>query len=382
MSPSLKWGFDFGALSLAGAAAAAVFAAFSVDETSGLLVLVSALAGIAYYAVNTSLLAVVMGLSEERAPIAVWRERFAWMAPQYVAFGLLAGTFAIAEGELSGYAFALFGLPILMLWIGEKQYLDRSRATVSELRHSNDELAIANRRLRGLLEENQQLLGRMHQSYLSTITSLARTVEAKDPYTSGHTERVADIAVLLARGLNVPDEEIPAINVGAIIHDIGKIGIPDEILLKAGPLSPEETAEMRKHPEMSSYILAELELPRVVKQMVRSHHERYDGEGYPDGLVGEEIPLAARILAVADAFDAMTSDRPYRRALPLALARAEIEEKSGSQFCPKVVAALVAAFERGEIKVAPDGGDELPAARAHALPLVIAPVEVPGQMSH
>jgi putative nucleotidyltransferase with HDIG domain len=185
----------------------------------------------------------------------------------------------------------------------------------------------------------------MHHSYISTITSLARTVEAKDPMTSGHTERVADIAVVLAGELGFNEAELAAIRVGAVIHDIGKIAIPDSILLKPGPLDPQEFAVMRRHPEMSSYIVAELELPPVVKQMVRSHHERFDGTGYPDRLIGEEIPLAARILSVADALDAMISDRPYRKALPIEVARAEIEDKAGSQFCPRVVAALITVIE-------------------------------------
>jgi diguanylate cyclase (GGDEF)-like protein/putative nucleotidyltransferase with HDIG domain len=339
------WAFDFGALSLAGTAAALVFDAFpGADEAT--LLLAAALAGIAYYAVNHGLLAVVMALAEGRGALAVWRERFAWMAPHYVAFGLLAGTFVISELGLGLYAFAVFGLPILMLWIAEKQYLDRSRSTVTELRMTNDELERANARLRGLLDDNQQLLGRMHRSYISTITSLARTVEAKDPLTSGHTERVADIAVLLAAELGFDQSQLPAVRVGAIIHDIGKIGIPDQILLKPGPLDSGEFEVMRKHPEMSSYIVAELELPAIVKQMVRSHHERYDGAGYPDRLTGEEIPLAARILSVADALDAMTSDRPYRKALPIEVARTEISNKAGSQFCPRVVAALTASMDQ------------------------------------
>jgi putative nucleotidyltransferase with HDIG domain len=338
--PLLKSSFDFGALSLAGAAAAATFGAFPHPSTESLLG-IAALAGATYYAVNSTLLAIVMGLSESRGPFAVWRERLAWMVPQYVAFGLLAGTLVISERSLGLYVFAVFGLPVLILWIAEKQYLDRSRATVSELRVSNDELEAANARLQGLLDENRELLRRMQRSYLSTISSLARTVEAKDPYTSGHTERVAEIAILLARELGFAESELPAINVGAIIHDIGKIGTPDEILLKPGPLDADELRTMREHPEMSSYIVADLELPAVVKQMVRSHHERFDGEGYPDGLVGEEIPLAARILSVADALDAMTSDRPYRSALPVDIACAEIQANAGTQFCPRVVEALM-----------------------------------------
>ena len=124
------------------------------------------------------------------------------------------------------------------------------------------------------------------------------------------------------------------------MHDIGKIGVPDALLLKPGPLDPDERREIERHPEISSYILAELDMPAIVKQMVRSHHERYDGGGYPDGLAGEEIPLSARILTVADTLDAMTSDRPYRKAMPMVRALEVIEENSGTQFCPVVVAAL------------------------------------------
>lgn len=343
--PIMKWAFDFGALSLAGAAAAATFSAFSGVGTTAALLPVAVLAGAVYYVVNSALLGIVMAIAEGRGALSVWRERLAWMAPHYLVFGLIAGTFVIAEDYLGPYTFAIFALPVVTLWIAEKQYLDRSRANVTELREANDELQTANTRMRRLLGDNEQLLRRMHRSYLSTITSLARAVEAKDPYTSGHTERVARIAVVLAEELGFDDPQLQAVEVGAIIHDIGKVGIADEILLKPGPLNPEEQQEMRKHPELSSYIVADLELPPVVKQMARSHHERYDGSGYPDGLAGEEIPLAGRILSVADALDAMTSDRPYRKAMPLEDARTEIQEMSGTQFCPRVVAALMHALD-------------------------------------
>jgi putative nucleotidyltransferase with HDIG domain len=157
---------------------------------------------------------------------------------------------------------------------------------------------------------------------------------------------VAEVALLLAKELGFDEAEQRAIGVGAVIHDIGKVGIPDDILLKQGHLSPEELEIIRSHPEISTYILAELELPPMVKEMVRHHHERIDGMGYPDGLSGENIPLAARVLAVADALDAITSDRPYRYARPLSEARAEIAAQVGLQFCPRVVAALEQTFER------------------------------------
>jgi diguanylate cyclase (GGDEF)-like protein/putative nucleotidyltransferase with HDIG domain len=341
--PAVTAGFEFGRLSLAGAGAAAVFGAFP-DPSSGVLLGVAALAGAAYYVVNALLLGLVTALADRRRPLAAWREEPPWMGARYVALGLVAGGLLVAEQSVGLYALAGLGLPLLTLWIAERHYRHRSREAVTELRLSNDELEEVNARLLQMLDDNRQLLGRMQRTYLSTITSLARVVEADHPY-SGHTERVVDLSILLARELGIDESQLPAIKVGAIIHDIGRVGTPDQILSKPGALTAEEIREIRKHPETASYIVAELELPAVVKQMARSHHERYDGQGYPDGLVGEEIPLAARILSVADALDAMTSDRPYREALPLDVACAEIRENSGTQFCPAVVGALMKSLQ-------------------------------------
>jgi diguanylate cyclase (GGDEF)-like protein/putative nucleotidyltransferase with HDIG domain len=346
--PAVKWMFDLAALGLAGVAAAGVFAAIPAGSDLALL-LTGPLAALAYYAINTPLLAYVLRLAEGGRGVAVWRERFSWMLPHYAAFGLVSGTFVISEERMGLFAVGVFALPVVMLWVAQKQYLDRSRSSVKELRRSYSELERANEQLCDLLADNRGLLTKMHRSYLSTITSLARTIEAKDPYTGGHTERVADISIALARQLGHDQEQLRAVKVGALIHDIGKIGVPDEVLLKKGPLTDLELTAIRRHPEISSYILAELELPAIVKQMVRSHHERYDGAGYPDRLAADEIPLAARILSVADALDAMTSDRPYRKALPVEVALDEIRNLCAQQFCPLVVDALEACVERGEL---------------------------------
>jgi diguanylate cyclase (GGDEF)-like protein len=342
--PATRWSIDFGNLVLAGAAAAVAFSLVPHQHPLGVLA-AATLGGVVYYAVNGGLLAAVWHIVEGAAPGVALRERFAWAWWHYVAYGALAGVFTLFEHSVGPVALGALTLPVFMLWLSQKQYLDRSRESVTELRRSYDELADANGRLKRLLGDNEELLGRMHRSYLSTITSLARTIEAKDPYTGGHTDRVAEIACLIARELSFNANELRALEVGAVIHDIGKIGIPDAILLKPGRLTDEEFAEMRRHPEISSYIVAELELPPIVKQVVRSHHERFDGGGYPDGLRGEEIPIAARILTVADTLDAMTSDRPYRAALPLAEARAELQHQAGKQFCPRVVAALERSVE-------------------------------------
>src|SRR5262249_5655186 len=144
----------------------------------------------------------------------------------------------------------------------------------------------------------------------------------------------------LAEKLGYSGEALEAIEIGALLHDIGKIGIPEEILHKPGPLDDAEWTVMRTHPVVSDFILAELDLDPIVRQCARSSHERMDGHGYPDGLRGEDVPLPARIVLVADAFDAVTSDRPYRRGRSIAAALAEIEAGAGTQFCPTVVAAL------------------------------------------
>jgi putative nucleotidyltransferase with HDIG domain len=344
-NPLIKSLFDFGVLSLAGATAAAVFSLLPAHQ-AGLMIAVSAAAALGYYVVNSALLCLVWSLDEGVSPLAAWRERLAWLWVHNTAAGAIAGVFIVADRSLGPSSFMVFCVPLLLAWLTQKQYIDRSRTSVAALRASHHELEAANEQLRVALSENEQLLERTKHAYLSTITSLARTIEAKDPYTGGHTERVAEYALMLARELGFEEDALQGVEVGAVIHDIGKIGIPDRILLKPGRLDSEEFEEMRKHPEISSYILDELELPPVVRDMARNHHERFDGKGYPDGLKGKEIPLAARVLTVADAFDAMTSDRPYRRALSQEVAAAEIKRNAGTQFCPDVVAALEVCLAR------------------------------------
>ena len=184
------------------------------------------------------------------------------------------------------------------------------------------------------------LAERVKQSHLETIAALSRSMEAKDTYTGGHTERVADIAVALGRRLGFTGENLDALQIGALLHDIGKIGIPESILTKAGPLDEAEWKLMVQHPVISEHIVADLPLSPIVRQVARWSHERVDGAGYPDQLAGEAIPLASRIVFVADAFDALPSDRSYRPARSAAAALEEIRQNSGTQFCHQVVAAL------------------------------------------
>jgi diguanylate cyclase (GGDEF)-like protein len=190
------------------------------------------------------------------------------------------------------------------------------------------------------LDDSRALLVRMQRSQLETMVGLARAMEDKDPFRNGSTERVASIAVAIATELGFPKPELRAVALGAVLRDIGTVGVRDATLLKHGRLDPVERDEVRRHTEVASRVLSNLELPVIVKQVVRSHHEHWDGSGYPDGLAGNDIPLAARIVSVADALDAMLSPRPWRPALGALAAHAEIAAGAGRQFCPEVAGAL------------------------------------------
>ena len=160
------------------------------------------------------------------------------------------------------------------------------------------------------------------------LFSLALSIEARDPYTRGHCERLAEMSVMLGKKLALPEDHITALRRAGIVHDIGKVVVPDAILLKPGPLTPGEIAVMRKHPVVGERICAPLKSLHFVLPIIRHHHEKRDGSGYPDGLSGEEIPLAARILQLADVYDALTTDRPYRTAVPSEVALAMMDEES------------------------------------------------------
>jgi HD-GYP domain-containing protein (c-di-GMP phosphodiesterase class II) len=189
--------------------------------------------------------------------------------------------------------------------------------------------------------ENYRLNLDVERTYFETVTALALAVEAKEPYTAGHSRRVGDYAVKIAQFLGTDEETKKILGQGGVLHDVGKIGIKDEILLKEGSLSPEEMRIMQQHSIIGEAILKPLRSLYKVGELVRSHHERYDGKGYPNGLKGEEIPLAARILAVSDAYDSMMTDRPYRERLSLNKVKDEFIKNAGTQFDPKIVAVVL-----------------------------------------
>jgi putative nucleotidyltransferase with HDIG domain len=196
--------------------------------------------------------------------------------------------------------------------------------------------------LRETFKQERARSAELSRSYMDTVRALSNAVEARDAYTGKHAERVAAYAMEIARVLGVPIADAPEIEFGFLLHDIGKLAIPDAILYKPGALTDCERALMAQHPQIGADIVREIDFLGEAAQVVRSHHERWDGHGYPDGLIGEQIPLAARVFAVADVLDALTTERPYRPASPLGVARKMIVAEAGGQFDPRVVEAFTA----------------------------------------
>jgi putative nucleotidyltransferase with HDIG domain len=198
------------------------------------------------------------------------------------------------------------------------------------------------RKLKQALRQNQEL-------FLETIRTLAAAIDAKDPYTRGHSERVSSYSMAISRHLGLNQEEVFRVHIAAILHDVGKLGVRESILNKPGGLSDEEFEVMRQHPSIGAQIMSPIRMLKDIIPGIRNHHETWDGTGYPDGLESEEIPMVARIIGVADTFDAMTTTRPYQQAMTLDYVLNKMRSMSGSRFDPVVVEAFLAAVEAGDI---------------------------------
>ncbi|HEX8102701.1 MAG TPA: HD-GYP domain-containing protein [Solirubrobacteraceae bacterium] len=228
--------------------------------------------------------------------------------------------------------------------------LDHPEQTIAELREelARHEREAADRQrqleryatdLRETFKQERAAAAELRRSYVATVRALANAVEARDAYTGKHAERVAAYGVEIAAAVGLRLTDNPEIEFGFLLHDVGKVAVPDAILFKAEPLTEDEFRLIARHPVIGSQILRDVDFLGEAKLVVRHHHERWDGKGYPDGLAGEDIPLAARVFAVADALDALTTDRPYRPASSWGAARAEIRAGAGTQFDPRVVDA-------------------------------------------
>jgi HD-GYP domain-containing protein (c-di-GMP phosphodiesterase class II) len=194
--------------------------------------------------------------------------------------------------------------------------------------------------------ENASLYSDLDKLFLSSIRAIVEAVDAKDPYTRGHSSRVVEYALQIGRALTRNKDKLKEIEISAILHDVGKIGIPDKILGKPGRLTRREQTYMERHPEFSAAIVEPIELLKKLMKNIMHHHERIDGDGYPGGLMGRNIPLVARIICIADAFDAMTTDRPYRKRKSTRTALRELQRHAGTQFDQKLVSIFVTEFNK------------------------------------
>src|SRR4051794_8460976 len=329
--------FNIGTLSLSSLAAAGVFVAgkFIVPGGGDKYVLVTAgiAAGATYFMVNMSLLSAVVAIEGHERWTAVFKERFAWLATHYLVYGFIGGVISIGYASANIWALAVFAVPLLLMRKTQEAYLRHTQRSAQKLRAAAETIQTQN----VSLEHANKLL---KERSTAAMQSLSATVDARDAYTAGHSRRVQQLALAIGRELGLSQAELDLLGHAALFHDIGKLAIPDAILLKPASLTSEEWELMQRHADEGARIIDRLGFLNDAVPAIRHHHERFDGTGYPDGLRGEEIPLGARIIHVADALDSMLTTRIYRAARPASEALDELRRASGSQFCPRCVAAL------------------------------------------
>jgi HD-GYP domain-containing protein (c-di-GMP phosphodiesterase class II) len=290
-------------------------------KSLGALMLPLGVCGLVYFSVNTGAVSLVIALSQNENAWRVWQSTYAWTLTHLVAFVPLGALIVVVYNVVGLPGVALFLLPLLLARYTFKLYTD------------------------------------MRQEHLDTVRALTSAIDASDPFTRGHSERVTEYAVAIARELGLSEQRVMTIEYASLIHDMGKISLQHSILLKPGKLTDEEWERMKTHPETGARIVSDLRFLRGAKDVVLHHHERFDGLGYPHGLAGSEIPLEARIVKVADAFDAMMSDRPYRPSLGTDAAISELERGKGSEFDPSVVDAFVRLLRERRVAIHSSAAD-------------------------
>ena len=287
-----------------------------------------------YFFLNTFAVAAAIAMHERGQALAIWRTHFLPLWLTFVA-GAVGAVFVVFALQLSPYGIVALSFPLLLAFILHYAY-----------RHAT-----------GRITEQLNHLAEVNRLHLSTIEALAHAIDAKDGVTHDHIRRVQRVAVKVAIRIGVEDElQLRAIETAALLHDVGKLAVPERILNKPGGLTPAEFERMKLHAQVGADILSEVAFPFPVVPIVRHHHENWDGTGYPDAVRGADIPLGARVLAVVDCFDALTSDRPYRRAMSMSQALALIETRRGSMYDPTVVDAFREMCAAGEVVAAEPAG--------------------------
>lgn len=331
--PLRKAAFNFGSFALSAFAAGELYrlTGGSTPPTAIAPTLVAvALSAAGYFLVNTSLTAIAIAMSEGQSVVAVWRTNYSWMPVNFGATAVQGAALALAYQALGLFGVFVFTVPLCVAWFSFRLYMAKS----TEVRQRNEELSSVNELLR-------QTNDRLEQSHVSVIGALIGALEAKESHLSGHAATTMHYSVEVGRKLGLGADEIAAIKLGALFHDVGKIGVPESLLSKPAELTEDEWTEMKAHPVIGASLLGNVPMLERIRPIVLAHHEHFDGTGYPHGLKGNEIPLAAQIISVADAFDAMTSERPYRIAVRAKQALRELRANAGTQFNPVVVEAFI-----------------------------------------
>jgi diguanylate cyclase (GGDEF)-like protein/putative nucleotidyltransferase with HDIG domain len=328
--------FNIGALTLGSLGAVGVFSIVPIHRGGWhdlLVVVLGVAAGAAYFGINMSLISFAVSFEGHGRWRSVFKEQFAWLLPHYVVYGFVGAVMAIAYEAAGLYALAVFAVPLLLMRKTQAAYLAHTQRSAQKLRQAAETIQSQN----VSLEQANRLL---KERSTAAMESLSATVDARDSYTAGHSRRVQQLALAIGRELGLSQAELDLLGHAALFHDIGKLAIPDAILLKPASLTEDEWALMQRHADEGARIIDRLGFLNDAVPAIRHHHERFDGTGYPDGLKGEEIPLGARIIHVADALDSMLTTRIYRAARPASEALGELRRAAGSQFCPRCVSAL------------------------------------------
>ncbi len=301
-----------------------------------------------YFLTNTMAVSIVISLTERRSLRRIWTETYFWSFPYYLAGAAVVAMVSFSNRYI-GWESALLILPV-MYWIYRSYHLYLGRLEFEKERVEAEKLQV---------EAEKRHVEQVSALHMRTIEALALAIDAKDHATHEHLHRVRTYAIEIAKELKLDQSELDALRAAALLHDVGKLAVPDHIISKPGRLTPEEFEKMKIHPIVGSEILEKVAFPYPVAPIVRSHHEKWDGSGYPDGLKGEEIPIGARILGTVDCLDALASDRQYRKALPLDQAMNEVAAQAGIAFDPQVVEILQRRYvELEKLALESLGGEE------------------------
>jgi putative nucleotidyltransferase with HDIG domain len=272
-------------------------------------------AAVAYYLVNTTAVSLVIALRASKSVFHIWKQNYMWTFFHIFAFIPIGAIIALVYTAFGKWTLLLFLVPVFLARYSFKLYIE------------------------------------MKEAHINTVAALTSAIDANDPYTHGHSYRVSRYALRVGRALGLPARDMEILEYGALLHDIGKIAIKHDILLKKERLTDQEFLSLKQHPTVGADIVENLKFLREAAVLVRYHHEQPNGRGYPEGLRGHNIPLGARIILVCDAFDAMTSDRPYRKGLPVETVVAQLEKFRGEQFDDEIAGVALDLIKRGDFPV-------------------------------